>query len=142
MTAELELRNSLTETQIEELVALFGLEWWTRGRDPDSVRAMLSSPGLVFALVVPTTERLAAFARVLTDGVYFAIILDVIVASDFRGRRVGRRLVEEICGHPGLADVKSLELVCQPELAPFYRKWGFSEEVGGSTLMRRPSVRR
>ena len=29
------------------------------------------------------------------------------------------------------------ELVCQPDLMPFYRRWGFTERVGGSTLMRK-----
>ncbi|MFI5693207.1 hypothetical protein ACIA58_15275 [Kribbella sp. NPDC051586] len=36
-----------------------------------------------------------------------------------------------------LAAVRSLELVCQPELIPFYRRWAFSDQVGASTLMRR-----
>ena len=40
---------------------------------------------------------------------------------------------------PG-ATVASLELVCQPELRAFYRRWGFSENVGRSALMRRPST--
>jgi hypothetical protein len=38
-----------------------------------------------------------------------------------------------------LRDVASIELVCQPELMPFYRRWGFSEQVGRSRLMRRTS---
>jgi GNAT superfamily N-acetyltransferase len=142
MTPQLELRHSLTEPQIGELVALYQREWWSRGRDEWSVRLMLSSGGLVFALVVPGAERLAAFARVLTDQVYFAVILDVIVAPIFRGQGVGRRLVDSICNHPALEAVQSLELTCQPVHVPFYRKWGFTDEVDSSTLMRRTSAQR
>ncbi len=49
-------------------------------------------------------------------------------------------LIDAIVKHPRLADVRSVELVCQPDMVPFYR-WGFTDEVGGSRLMRRPSPR-
>jgi len=39
--------------------------------------------------------------------------------------------------HPQLAGVRSVELVCQPELVPFYRRHGFTDQVGHSRLMRR-----
>lgn len=48
-------------------------------------------------------------------------------------------LMDAIVGHPELAEVRSIELICQPELVPFYRCWGFTDEVGRSLLMRRTS---
>ena len=137
---ELALRHSLTDCHIEQLVELFRNEWWSRGRDTASVQEMLSSTDLVFALVEPSADRLGAFARVLTDRVYFAIVLDVIVAPSLRGQQLGRRLIDAICAHPHLARVQSLELVCQPALTPFYRKLGFTDQVGASTLMRRTAA--
>ncbi|MEO3925750.1 hypothetical protein ABGB07_18040 [Micromonosporaceae bacterium B7E4] len=35
--------------------------------------------------------------------------------------------------------MRSVELVCQPDLMPFYRRWDFTEQVGRSRLMRRTS---
>jgi predicted GNAT family N-acyltransferase len=81
--------------------------------------------------------RLVGFARVLTDEVYLAVVLDVIVAPDLRGSGLGETLLDAIVGHPRLASVRSIELVCQPDLMPFYRRWGFTDQVGGSRLMRR-----
>jgi hypothetical protein len=46
-------------------------------------------------------------------------------------------LPDAIVTHPRLAAVQSLELVCQPDLIAFYRRWGFSNDVGPSRLMRR-----
>jgi hypothetical protein len=46
-------------------------------------------------------------------------------------------LLDAIVGHPRLAAVRSVELVCQPDLVPFYRRWGITEPVGRSRLMRR-----
>ncbi len=88
-------------------------------------------------LVSTPDERVVAFVCILTDDTYLALILDVIVAPDYRGQGLGRLLMDSICTHPRVQGVKSLELVCQPELIPFYRRWGFSEQVGRSLLMRR-----
>jgi predicted GNAT family N-acyltransferase len=98
---------------------------------------MLPATDLLYAIVERDSDALVAFARVLTDRRYLAVVLDVIVAAEYRGRGLGRLLIESVCSDPALRDVASIELVCQPELMPFYRKWGFSERVGRSRLMRR-----
>jgi len=74
---------------------------------------------------------------VTTDEVYLAVVVDVIVAPDARGRGLGGMLVDAIVGHPCLAAVRSIELVCQPALMTFYHRWGFTQHVGQSRLMRR-----
>ena len=63
------------------------------------------------------------------------------VAPEHRGAGLGTLLVESICSEPVLQNVASIELVCQPELVPLYEKWGFSENVARSRLMRRTAVR-
>ena len=80
---------------------------------------------------------LVAFARVLTDRTYVALVLDVIVAPALRRAGLGSLLVERICADPALAGVASIELVCQPQHVAFYRHFGFTEKVGGSQLLRR-----
>jgi predicted GNAT family N-acyltransferase len=99
----------------------------------------LAGQDLVFALVHREPKRLVGFARVITDDVYLAVVLDVIVSPAARGSGLGAMLLDAIVGHPRLAAVRSVELVCQPDMVPFYRRWGFTDEVGGSRLMRRPS---
>jgi predicted GNAT family N-acyltransferase len=123
------------EVSPEEVLALFKSAWWTASRDLDGVNRMLERSDVVFALRVE--DRLAGFARVLTDGVYLAMVLDVIVAPQHRGRGFGAALMEAIVNDPNVSGARSVELVCQPDLMPFYRRWGFSDEVGRSRLMRR-----
>ena len=98
---------------------------------------MLAGSDLVFAVVDPDTDRLAAFARVLTDDTYLALVLDVVVSPDRRADGLGRLLMDAIVAHPRVAAAESVELVCQPELVDFYRRWGFTDAVGRSLLMRR-----
>ena len=98
---------------------------------------MLASADLVFALVDRATDRLVGFARVLTDAVYRAFVYDVVVDHRHRESGLGRVLLDAIVGHPTLARVETIELACQPELVPFYRRWGFADTLAGSTLLRR-----
>ena len=58
------------------------------------VERMLAGSDLVIALVDGAGDRLVAFARVLTDFIYRAVVFDVIVASDHRGRGFGARLMD------------------------------------------------
>ena len=66
-----------------------------------------------------------------------SVVLDVIVDPAFRESGFGTRLMDELLARPELATVDSIELVCQPELIDFYRRWGFTDVVGRSLLMRR-----
>jgi len=86
--------------------------------------------------ILSVDAALAAFARVLTDWVYRAIVFDVIVATDYRGRGLGATLVEHITTHPRLAQVECIQLFCTPDMQPFYQKYGFSQAE--QLLMVRP----
>jgi GNAT superfamily N-acetyltransferase len=132
-----DVRHRLSPAQTDELLRLYADEWWSAGRTAPDVARMLRSSDLLFAVVERRSDTLVAFARVLTDNTYLALVLDVIVAPAHRERGLGRLLMESVCSHRTLRAVTSIELVCQPELVPFYRKWGFSERVGRSQLLRR-----
>lgn len=126
------------EVSAEELKELFKSAWWTASRDLEGVTAMLERSDVVFALRLPGEPgELAGFARVLTDEVYLAMVLDVIVTPRHRGGGLGAALMEAILSHPKVSGARSVELVCQPDLIGFYRRWGFTDEVGRSRLMRR-----
>lgn len=125
------------EDRIDELRELYASAWWARVRTPEEVGAMLRHTPIQLGLVDTPTNHLIAFCRVLGDGVFVATILDVIVHPRRRGEGLGERLMDEVLAIAEVAHARSIELVCQPDLIPFYRRWGFTEQVGGSTLMRK-----
>jgi predicted GNAT family N-acyltransferase len=102
---------------------------------------MLAASDVVVGLVDAPSDRLVAFARAITDRRYLAVVLDVIVEPALRGHGLGAQLMHEILGRDELRCVESVELVCQPELVGFYRRWGFTDHVGTSRLMRRTANR-
>ena len=128
--------TSLTSAQVDDLMGLYASVWWATDRRRVDVERILASTDLVVGLV-DDDERLVAFARVLTDETYVALVLDVIVAEPHRGELLGAALMEAVLAEPRLERVRSVELVCQPELVGFYERWGFTADVGRSLLLRR-----
>lgn len=132
---DLTIESAIAPDRVPDLVELMRTAWWMADRTSDDVVQLLEHSDLVVALT--QNERLVGFARVLTDYTYVALILDVIVDDSHRGAGLGAALMDAVVGNPRLATVRSLELVCQPDLMPFYRRWGFTDQVGRSRLMRR-----
>ena len=129
--------DTLSETQVEDLHRLYQNEWWTEGRTLEDVRRMLDATRILVAFANAETDRLIAFARVITDQVYKALVLDVIVDPGARKKGLGSELMDSILNHPVLAQVRHFELYCRPELIPFYERWGFKEVGDGLLFMRR-----
>jgi len=133
---DLRLVQPLGSGYAEQLLELFRGEWWTRERQLPDVERLLATNRYCFGLV-DGADRLVGFCRVVTDGVFKALVLDVIVSRGRRGRGEGRLLMESLLAHPELERVKHFELYCLPELVPFYARWGFTAELGTLRFLRR-----
>jgi len=129
--------DTITAERVPQLLSLYRSTWWAARRTEADVERMLSASDVIVGLVDVTSDRLVGFARAITDGVYVAVVLDVVVDQAARGTGLGQRIMQEILGRKELADVASVELVCQPELVAFYGRFGFTDRVGRSLLMRR-----
>jgi GNAT superfamily N-acetyltransferase len=69
--------------------------------------------------------RQVAFARVVTDYVRFAHVLDLFVLKEFRGRGFGRLLVSEMLAHPDLSTIIRFTLGTA-DAHGLYAQFGFS----------------
>ena len=123
--------------QIDMLKGLFDSTWWASDRALADIQRMLRQSDIVVGFCLPQSGELIAFARVLTDYVYKALILDLIVDERYRDQGVGRQLLNDIITHPLLGNVAHLELYCLPELVPFYEAWGFTADLDALCLLRR-----
>jgi N-acetylglutamate synthase-like GNAT family acetyltransferase len=77
-------------------------------------------------------EFLVGFGRATSDGVYRAMLWDVIVHPRYQGKGIGRQLVGHLLAHPKLAEVEKVYLVTTDQKG-FYERLGFSEN--GTTTM-------
>lgn len=113
-----------TERDLDGVMALFAQTWTTKDRSRESVSDMLFGPSVCLA-VANSDGDLVAFARAITDDVFAAVIVDIIVDAGHRRVGIGRELVTAIRNHPALAGLESIELSCSPALAPWFADIGF-----------------
>lgn len=128
-----------TDQQIKELHQLYQQEWWTNTRTLKQTISVVNGSQICIGLV-NEQNQLCGFARVLTDYTFKALIFDVIVAKEARGKGLGDKLISLIKDHPELAQIKSFELYCLPDMFAFYQQHGFSTDIGDMKLMRLTNV--
>ena len=135
--------TALTARHLSQLHELYQQEWWTKGRSRAETEVMAQNSDLLFCAVDSTKDELVGFARVLTDGIFKALLFDVIVVADHRKEGIGKLLMNWILEHPELRQAKHLELYCLSAMFPFYEQWGFTADLGEVKLMRltRPTRR-
>lgn len=98
--------------------------YWAKGRTFEEVRRSIEH-STCFGAYLPD-GRQVAFARVVTDQVVFAWLMDVFVSPSERGRGFGKQLVAYILNHPDLRDVNGFGLRTE-DAHGLYRRFGFEE---------------
>lgn len=107
---------------IDAIHRFLGQAYWARGIErPTLERAIRHS--LCLGLYAPDAQ--IGFARVVTDRTTFAYLMDVYVLESYRGRGLGRWLMECVLHHPELQIVRRW-LLATRDAADFYARFGFS----------------
>jgi len=133
---EFKIVASLDDREIDQLLDLYGNEFWCNKRKRSDVVEMLNNTNIVLGAKNGTND-LVGFVRVLTDYMYKATIFDLIVHPKWRGKDIGKLLMDTIVDHQRLRNVEHFDLNCLPEMYPFYERWGFTAEVGDLGFMRK-----
>ena len=116
------ISSEKNKVDIEALHMLLSQSHWAKGRSRKVIEMMITN-SLCFSLL--NANEMIGFARVLTDGATYAVILDMIIREKFRGQGLGKWLVQCIGEHP---DVVPLRQVLWTSVAfDFYQKSGFEE---------------
>ena len=103
--------------------------WWPR-RGEEDIAAILDAGPAVGAW---DQDRLVGFARSVSDGTCRAFVEDVVVARAYQRSGLGGRLLSRLLAE--LAGIETVSLFCDPVLAAFYERVGFS--CTGQLVMHR-----
>ncbi len=109
--------------------------FWARGRSLSQLRCMLAGSAAVVSLW--RGKRLVGFARASSDGVFRAVLWDVVIPEDLQGQGLGRQLVEALLASPALAAVERVYLMTTNS-AGFYQQLGFTRVSNQQLLLREP----
>ncbi|MEN8787927.1 MAG: GNAT family N-acetyltransferase [Flavobacteriaceae bacterium] len=112
---------------------LSGKSYWAMGRSKERIEKSMAH-SLCFGLFKDSQQ--IGFGRVATDYVVFAWIMDLFINPQFRGKGLGRMLIESIVEHPDLQDVNSIGLRTQ-DAHELYKKYDFKSIPDPETWMLR-----
>ena len=96
--------------------------YWIPGISRSSVETCIEH-SLCFG--VYADGRQIAFARVVTDYVRYAHLLDVFVIPEFRGRGISKKLVSRVLADPQLSTIMRFTLGTQ-DAHGLYARYGFT----------------
>jgi GNAT superfamily N-acetyltransferase len=96
--------------------------YWAQGRSMETVERSIEN-SLCFGAF--TTDGIqVGFARVISDLAVFAWVLDVFVLEDFRGKGIGKMLMQAIMTYPELQGMQRWGLGTM-DAHKFYKKYDF-----------------
>ena len=125
-------RNRLDRTMIHDFLSR--RSYWAKGRELDVINRGIDN-SLSFGIY--RGEQQVGFARVVTDYATFAWLADVFVLEEYRGRGLGKWLIEVILAHPQLQGFRRWALSTK-DAHELYRGFGFNELTRPERWMERP----
>jgi len=135
---ELEKDHFLLSTDPERLDlavihAFLGESYWAKGIPREMVARSIAN-SLCFG--VYSDGRQVAFARVISDFATYAYVADVFVLMPFRGRGLGKWMMESILQHPRLQQLRRWSLVTE-DAHGLYAQFGFTPPKRPEAYMER-----
>nr|WP_288935275.1 GNAT family N-acetyltransferase [uncultured Allomuricauda sp.] len=104
--------------------------YWGKGRSMEETM-MTIEKSICFGMYNEKGEQMA-YARMMTDGLIFTYIMDVIVFDPYKGKGLGKRLVEHILNRQDVKMVNTVALKTM-DAHSFYENLGF-KRVGDSEM--------
>ena len=128
------MRLRLQEGSLTQLQALLNEHsFWARGRSKRELKQMLKRSDAVVSAW--KDSRLIGFGRATSDWSFRAALWDVVVASDWQGHGLGKRLVEALLEDPALVGVERIYLMTTNS-GGFYERFGFLAVKNQQLMMR------
>lgn len=125
--------DDTTRIKLDEVCSLLRQSHWAKNR-PKKVIAKTIETSLCFAIYHKDIQ--IGFARVVSDYAVYSLILDVIIDEKYRGRGLGKRLIDFIRTHPTIKDTSKVLWTKYAE--KLYLKCGFKEEECYKFMFNRP----
>ena len=116
------ITSDQNRVDIDALHAMLSQTYWAKDRSRDAVAKSVEN-SLSFSVF--KGDEQVGFVRAITDGITYAVILDMIIREDFRGQGLGKWLVQCIDEHPEIVPLR--QVLWTVDADDFYRQGGFEE---------------
>jgi len=88
-----------------------------------------------FCLSAYRSDQLVGFGRIICDGKVHALILDLIVLTDFQNQGIGGQILDKLVEKCKEHQIRDIQLFCAKGYGTFYEKRGFVKRSGDAPGM-------
>ncbi len=101
---------------------------WPNPPSPETHLRLLHESDHVVLAVDDAANRVVGFVTAISDGVLSAYVPHLEVLPDYQGQGIGTQLMRRIVAR--LDRLYMVDLLCDPELQPFYARLGMRPATG------------
>jgi len=130
---EITISTDKTRLDIKLIHEFLTKSYWAEGRSLEQVKISIDN-SLCFGIYL--RDEQIGFARVLTDKVVFAYLMDVFILDKYRGKGYSKMLLNKIFANRELQSVGKWFLATQ-DAHGLYKQFGFKEIENPEKLMSR-----
>ncbi len=128
----IQISTDKSKLQIEVIHRFLTETYWAKGRTIDEVRVTIENS---FCFGVYLKDKLIGFARITTDYVVFAYLMDVFILPGYQGKGYSKQLLKEVIDHPKLKKCGWMLKISDAHM--LYKQFGFTELKHPERVMER-----
>ena len=106
--------------------------FWGKGRSIGDLHQMLKGSAAVVSLW--QKNELVGFGRASSDGIYRAVLWDVVVKDELQGHGNGRLIVEALLNHDAIKKTERIYLMTTNQQG-FYEQIGFEQQTNQKLMI-------
>ena len=110
--------------------------YWAAGRTIEEVQTTIDNS---FCFGIYRNDQQIGFARVITDYIVFAYVMDVFITEEHRGKGYSSLLIDAMMKEPKLQEVKIWRLATS-DAHFLYKKFGFNALASPEKMMEKKTV--
>ncbi len=120
---EYTISNDKDLISLDKVCDLLSKSYWANQRSKDKIKDSIKNS---ICVGVYDTEKMIGFARIVTDYATMYWLCDVIIDEEYRGKGLGKKLIEYITEMEALKGM--LGILATRDAHGLYEKYGFQRE--------------
>ena len=133
MKPQISISTDKKQLNIKFIHAFLTESYWAKGRTVEEVKTTIEN---CLCFGVYKNKKQIGFARVLTDGVVFAYLMDVFIDPAFQGQGFSKLMMQSIMQHPELQNIQKW-LLKTSDAHGLYKQFGFKNIEEAHKLMEK-----
>ena len=127
MNDDLEIKF-VDDWDIDEIVELYKSGgWWNESYDKKGISKLIKGSYKFAVIIEKKTNKAIGMGRLLSDGVSDAYLQDIVIHTSYRGRGLGKKLVNFLVDHCKSKGINWVGLIAEPDQDNFYKPIGFKQ---------------